>query len=116
MEMEGIIRVILQIKEIQKENFENAFTQGLKVKLAKKIDKEQLGRWEENQNIVLGAKEEESIKKAEKVGIFNNDICCGKIKKDKDQWFAIWEFSINFLRASFQYLDGTGSQNAGTKQ
>ena len=37
-------------------------------------------------------------------------------KKDKDQWFAIWDLSINFLRAYFQYLYGTGNQNAGTKQ
>lgn len=80
--MEEIVGMIVRRKEILNQNLENASTQGLKVELVN----EQLGKWEGNQDIiVLEAKEEGSIKKAEKVGIFNNDICYSGIKEDNDK-------------------------------
>lgn len=108
--MEEIVRGIIKRREIQKQNLENAFTQWLKVELPKNVDKEQLGRQKENQDtIVLEAKEEASIKKAKNFGISNSDRYYSEIQKDKDQQFDVWELSSDFLRASFQYWAGVGS-------
>lgn len=108
--MEEIVRGIIKRREIQNQDLENASTQWLKVGLPKNVDKEQLGRQEENQDtIVLEAEEEGSIKKARNLGISDSDTYYSGIQKDKDQQFDIWELSSDFLRASFQYWAGAGS-------